>query len=83
MIVQVSADKEFVDELKIATDEKTASKAFFNAALMYSLHLDMISSSAHEIASLKVRISVLEQTLENARSAAQILVDQVSQGDLL
>lgn len=72
-----------VDALKLQTNEGTASKAVFHAAVSYIPHLSEISSLRDHNELQAIEIQRLRNLIEQARFAAAQLVDKTSQGDLL
>ncbi|WP_350600659.1 hypothetical protein [Pseudomonas sp. 65/3-MNA-CIBAN-0223] len=83
MLVKIlDADDQFVDALKSQTGCTTASKAYVHAAEHYEPLRAQVGDLLSEIAALRRRLSVANQTIEGARSAASALLDRVGQSDL-
>lgn len=71
------------ESLKLQTNQGTASKAVFLAALSYIPHIDEIASLRSHSELQAIEIQRLRNLIEQARFAAAQLVDKTSQGDLL
>jgi len=84
MLVKIlDADDDLVDRLKFVTGCATASKAFVFAATAYLGQLETGARQRDKIARLEARLAIAEQTIQRARSAAALLLEKTSQGDLL
>lgn len=83
MIVQINVSSDMVDQLKVFTDQNTASKAFMHAAAWHAVNERRILDLESQLDSSYEQIKALKQTIESARSAASQLLEVAGQGDLL
>lgn len=84
MLIKITdADERFVEKLKTATGTATGSKAYVKAAADYDYLVKTVAWQKGEIARLEDMIRRRDQTIEGARSAAALLLEKTSQGDLL
>ncbi|MFO3664298.1 hypothetical protein [Pseudomonas amygdali] len=84
MLVKIlDAEPEFVEALKSATGARTAAKAYVQAAERYHANVDRIATLNQTVQDLRLEVSRLRGVIEGARSSASLLLEQVSQGDLL
>jgi hypothetical protein len=74
---------DLADSLKFQTAQGTASKAVLQAAVSYIPNLEQILSLRHHNELQAIEIQRLRNLIEQARSAAALLVDKTSQGELL
>ncbi|MFS2127441.1 hypothetical protein [Pseudomonas sp. Pseusp97] len=84
MLIKIpSADDKFVESLKRATGCATGSKAYEKAAAEFDYLTKTVAWQKGEIARLEGVIASRDRVIENARSAAAVLLERVGQGDLL
>lgn len=74
---------DLVDTLKNRTHSATASKAVMSACSHFVGLLDIVDQQRVRIAELETALRVQRQVIEGARSAAALLLERTSQGDLL
>jgi len=83
MLVKIlDADPEFVDALKRHTRETTGSKAYAKAAFEYQLQRVKISDLERALDELARKYDRACTVIENARSAAAVLLEKTAQTDL-
>lgn len=82
LIKFIEDDEFFVDGLKMATKSATAANAFRIAAQQFRSNQLMIEDQRSTIESLRLTIERYETIIENARSAAALLLERVSQVDM-
>jgi hypothetical protein len=81
MLVKIlDADPDFVEALKNQTRQNTGSKAYAKAAFEYQLMRVKIADLERQIEDLDRRHDVALAVIENARSAAALLLDRTAQG---
>ncbi len=82
LIKFIEDDEFFVDGLKLATKSATAANAFRIAARDFRSNQLLIEDQRSTIESLRLTIERYESIIDNARSAAALLLERVSQADL-
>ena len=83
MLIKFNEENEIlIDNLKRYTKSVTAANAFRIAAAQYCHNQDLIEDQRSTIAELRLTIERYESIIENARSAAALLLERVSQADL-
>jgi len=82
MLVKFDADEDFVEALKSATGNNTASKAFQEASAKYLKQIDTIEYLQALVLKLRDQVSAQHQIISSARDAAAMLVERTSQDDL-
>lgn len=83
MLIKFDADESLADQLKAQYGQRVASKAFSMAAVdSLSLHAQ-VQQLNRLVQQQQTQISVLRQTMENARFSAAQLLEACGHGDLL
>lgn len=82
MLIKLHADEGVVERLKVATRQRTGSKAVAEAYLSYLDQLDMIARLERENGQLREQVRVYQQTIVRARDAAIEFAELAAQGDL-
>lgn len=83
MLIKFNEDNDFlIDNLKRYTKSATAANAFRIAGQQFCENQDLIADQRSTIADLRLTIERYESIIENARSAAALLLERVSQADL-
>ncbi|HOY24785.1 MAG TPA: hypothetical protein PK002_16630 [Cellvibrio sp.] len=83
MLIKFNEDNDFlIDNLKRYTKSATSANAFRIAGSQYCQNQDLIADQRSTIAELRLTIERYETIIENARSAAALLLERVSQVDM-
>lgn len=82
MLIKLNADEAFIERLKVATRQRTGSKAVAEAYLSYLDQLDMIARLERENGQLREQVRVYQQTIARARDAAIEFAELAGQGDI-
>ncbi|MEH6628292.1 MAG: hypothetical protein V7739_17805 [Motiliproteus sp.] len=81
--IQIIIHPDVAQQLKIATGEKTGSKAFLEAAIRYSFHKRRIADLEHCLVEESKRVMFLEQRIQAVDSACRSVLEITGQKDLL
>lgn len=81
MLIKFDADQEMVDRLKMYTGERVASKAYKFAAEDVPDLTGQIRDLRRIVEDQKLEIRRLQVVIEQARSAAALLLEKTSQTD--
>lgn len=81
MLIKFDADQEMVDRLKMHTGERVASKAYKFAAEDVPDMAGQIRDLRRIVEDQKLEIRRLKAVIEQARSAAALLLEKTSQTD--
>lgn len=83
MLVKIlHADPCFVAELKIATSQATASRAYAEAANQHFVLASTVHSLQVQVSDLQARLDAANQVIKGARTAAARLFDKTASADI-